>query len=64
MYRARADDKGDPGRAADIRMELEVGLGGRRSIRHSTRCFTASKPIAPSGADMAASQLHRAKRLD
>src|SRR5450759_1724200 len=21
--------------------------GGRRSIRHSTRCFTASKPIAP-----------------
>src|SRR6478752_5538800 len=21
--------------------------GGRRSMRHSTRCFTASKPIAP-----------------
>ena len=36
----------DPG-ARQIRIDVEV-LGGRRSMRHSTRCFTASKPIAPS----------------
>src|SRR6266852_8172631 len=44
--------------------------GGRRSMRHSTRCFTASKPIAPRamahrGRDLiGAEYLHQPQNLD
>ena len=32
----------DPGLSRQIRIDVRLSLGGRRSMRHSTRCFTAS----------------------